>query len=430
MWGMGRRSFTFWISIMKMRFIFLAMAVSLAQGCASQHAGHGNTKEAAKHEKAAEKKELCPAEAEPSVACSQTATATFDSNGTLWLAWVNGEHIYVQSSPDQGKTYSAPVMVNKAPEAIVAHDEYRPKILLDKQGVVYLTWTQNLEKRHTGHIRFSRSVDGGKSFSEPVIVNDNLDVIGHRFDTLAVSDDGRVFVAWLDARDKERAKAEKQEHLGSSIYYAWSDDRGASFHPNQIVTPHTCECCRLASAIDSDNLPVLIWRHVFPGSIRDHALAKFQDWQTPGSVTRLGEENWKIDACPHHGPSLSVTAEGKYHAVWFSGSETKPGLFYAYSEDKGQTFSPAMPFGGAGAKRPNVGAAGEQVAITWLEFDGTNTLVKLQRSGDGGRHWSEAKTVAETAGSADYAFIVADKDVLYLSWLTRQGYRLLPLDSL
>jgi len=207
-----------------------------------------------------------------------------------------------------------------------------------------------------------------------------------------------------------------------------SENRGESFYPNQVAAPHSCECCRLGVALDGDGLPVVMWRAVFPGQIRDHALIKFQDWQTPGPLQRVSRENWRIDACPHHGPALAIANDGTYHAVWFSGAESKQGLFYAHSKDSGQTYSPAIAFGGPGAKRPNVVAHGQRVLITWLEFDGSNTFVKARQSLDGGQHWSEPKSLAQSPGAADYAFLLSDDQGIYLSWQTQQGYRFQRLD--
>ena len=55
-----------------------------------------------------------------------------------------------------------------------------------------------LAKPYTGDIRFSRSVDGGKSFSNPVTLHTDRQEITHRFDALSVNRDGRIFVAWID----------------------------------------------------------------------------------------------------------------------------------------------------------------------------------------------------------------------------------------
>ena len=410
----------------------LAMVGSLIlTACANEPITSKQGAEAAKLEQHTDQKALCAdLQTSPAIGCSETVTATFDNSGALWLAWVVRDRIYVQSSTDKGRSFSAPVAVNAEPEAIAARGEYRPKIKLDAQGNIYLTWTQNLEKRHTGNIRFSRSLDGGKSFSKPITVNDNLDIIGHRFDALEIGKNGEIFIAWLDSREKEAAKAKKQEFLGTAVYYTWSDNGGQSFYPNKPLAPHSCECCRLGIAIDNDNLPVVLWRHVFEGQIRDQALVKFKDWHTPGPVQRASQDNWKIEACPHHGPALSIADNGTYHSVWFSGAADHQGLFYSYSNDQGKSFSEPYPFGNQGAKHPSVMAIGSNIAIIWSEFDGKNNLIKLIQSADSGKTWSSAKTVASTTENADDGFLISNGDALYLSWQTGQGYQFKALDDL
>jgi hypothetical protein len=274
----------------------------------------------------------------PSNKCAKTISAAFDSKGVLWIAWVNNERLYVQSSSDKGASFSEPIAVNATPEAIAAEGESRPKIKLDAEGNIYLTWVLTLDKKRSTYVRFSRSTDGGKHFSEPITVNDNLAIIRHRFDSLAIGKHGELFIAWLDARDVEETRKAGQDFKGLSLYYAWSDDGGKHFYPNKRIVTHTCECCRLDTAIAPDNTPVIVWRHIFDGGVRDHALVKFNDWNTPGDTHRLGQDNWKIDACPHHGPGLSIADSGVYHAVWFSGSPSHQGLFYASSTDSGRHF--------------------------------------------------------------------------------------------
>lgn len=412
---------------MKVRCLLL-IAMLLIQACAENHVAQSGAMPATSVV-SNQLQTLCSVIANPSRECSNTVTATFSKTGKLWIAWVQNEHVFVQASEDKGATFSEPVMVNVVAEPVIAHDEYRPKIKLDKQENIYLTWTRSLEKRHTGHIRFSRSLDGGRTFSEPVTINDNLDEISHRFDDLAVGDNGEIFIAWLDARDKIKATSAGENYLGTALYYAWSDNQGDSFKANKLAAPHTCECCRLGIAIDNDNLPLLVWRHVFPGGIRDHAVQKFIDWNQPGEIGRLSKENWKIDACPHHGPALAVAETGAYHAVWFSGEESQPGLFYAHSQNQGLSFSPPMHFGENGAKHPNIASYGQHVAISWLEFDGKNTLVKLLQSFDGGISWSEPKQIGQTPEAADYAFLLTGNDGLYLSWQNHQGYQFKALNE-
>jgi hypothetical protein len=370
------------------------------------------------------KPQTCQEGKSANLSCSDTLTATFDQQGRLWVAWVYDSHVYVQSSSDNGVNWGQPVKVNAEAEPIGAQNEYRPKIAVDATGNLFVTWTRSLEKRHTGHIRFSRSIDGGVSFSEPVTINDNLDVISHRFDSLLVGKNGEVMVVWLDARDKESAKSKNQEFLGSSVYYAWSNDHGAHFQPNRVLAAHSCECCRLATSVDDANRPVVLWRYVYPGGVRDHALIRFEDWQTPGPLRTVGSEHWQIDACPHHGPGLAIDGNGRYQAVWFSGAEGKQGLYYAYSDDGGASFSRPLTFGAAGAKHPHIGASGQRVAIVWMEFDGKRTLIRGMQSQDGGAHFDTPATLGETDQKADYPFVISDGDDLYLSWQSQSGYRL------
>lgn len=408
---------------MKKTFVFAIAALWLFNGCAEQPL---STESPTLTEASpADQAPACPAPT-PHRACSDTVTPTFDADGTLWIVWANDKHVYLQSSTDKGQHFSEPSRVNAEPEAVASHGEYRPKIKADRQGNLFVTWTQNLEKRHSGHIRFSRSNDGGRSFSKPVTINDDPNITGHRFDSLAVGQNGEVFIAWLDARDKDKAKAENRPFDGSAVYFTWSRDGGQSFQPNRILAPHSCECCRLGTEIDSDNLPVVLWRHVFDGGIRDHAIDKFVDWDTPGPVKRVENANWKIDACPHHGPALSID-DGAYHVVWFSGTESRPGLFYTRSINQGRDFSLPYPFGGAGAKHPHVLAKDRQVWVVWSEFDGNRNIVRHLHSGDSGESWSPAETLATTAGKADDAFLIGDDRDVYLSWQTDRGYRFVPL---
>jgi len=358
--------------------------------------------------------------AKPSLA----VTATFDEKGRLWLAAVRKQHVYVSYSDDHGITQSAPVKVNSEPVDILSDGENRPKIIVRK-GVIYLSYTQWLGKPATGDIRFSRSTDGGKSFSPPLIVNDNREIISHRFDSMAVNGKGQIYIAWLDKREQSAAEKRGEKYNGSAIYYAVSDDGGMSFRRNAKIADHVCECCRTAMAVDTDDDPVVTWRHIYDTNIRDHALVKLDSKMAP---VRLSHENWNIAACPHHGPSLSIASDGVYHATWFSNATELHGLFYAHSADRGKTFSSPLNFGNPEAQpaHPYVLSLGSRVYLAWKEFDGENTSILGMRSGDGGKSWSTPEKLATTADVSDWPLLIGKSDHVYLSWNTKnEGYRLI-----
>lgn len=351
--------------------------------------------------------------------------ATFDRRGWLWLARVESGYLFISHSEDQGKTFGPAVKVNPVPENIAAEGENRPKIAIFGEGRVYVAYTSRLEKPFSGHIRFSRSTDGGASFSEPLTVNDNREVISHRFEAMTVDSRGRIALAWLDKRDQSAAQAKGQAYIGNSVYSAVSEDGGVSFKPNIKVADHSCECCRVAMALDADETPVIFWRHIYGKNERDHAMSRLDGKSSP---IRVSYDHWKVDACPHHGGALSIASDGVYHFAWFNNAPERHGLFYAYSADQGKRFSKPLNFGKfeAQAAHPHVLSLGTAVVLVWKEFDGQNAIVKLMRSEDGGKSWSSSRQIAATAGASDHPLLIANGSEVYLSWNTaKEGFRLI-----
>jgi hypothetical protein len=356
-------------------------------------------------------------------------SVAFDAEGRLWRARANDGHVLVDHSDDQGKTFGTPVAINAAAEAIGAEGDARPKIVVSPDGDIYISYTQLLSKPYSGNIRFSRSVDDGKTFSAPITVNDNHDIIGHRFDALAAGADGKVYLAWLDKRDEAAARKQNEAYAGSALYYAASANHGAGFGTNIKIADHSCECCRLAMAVGDDGIPALLWRHIYDGNIRDHAFVRLDGKMHP---VRVSHDNWRIDACPHHGPALAAGPASTYHAVWFDDAPQSRGLFYARSQDGGKTFGAPMHFGNDSAQpgHPDVLNIDKKVFLVWKEFDGEKSAVYTMRSLDNGTTWSMPQRAAATADASDHPTLIGHGDHAYLSWNTLQeGHRIIPLND-
>lgn len=357
------------------------------------------------------------------------ASAVFDTNGRLWRALARDGYVLVSYSDDKGKNFSKPAKVNRESENIAADGDNRPKIVVNKDGLIYVSYTQSLTKPYSGNIRFSRSIDGGKSFSEPITVNDNREIISHRFDALGVNERGQIYIAWLDKRDSSAAEKKGQKYTGAGVYYAVSENGGERFGTNIQAAEHSCECCRIAMAIGPDGTPAIFWRHVYGKNVRDHAMLRLDGKSQPVRVTY---DNWEVDACPHHGPALSISSDGIYHFVWFDNAPDNNGLFYAHSRDGGKTFSSSVSFGNnaAQASHPYVLSLGAKVFVVWKEFDGENAVVMAMTSENAGQKWSVPRRLAATAGPSDHPLLVADGAVAYLSWNTaKEGYQLLKINS-
>jgi hypothetical protein len=232
---------------------------------------------------------------------------------------------------------------------------------------------------------------------------------------------------WLDRRDAAAARRAGEAYTGIALYSAVSTDRGASFAANRKLADHSCECCRIAVALDTDGTPVVVWRQVFGTNLRDHALLRLDG---ESSLVRVSHENWAMDACPHHGPALAIGADGVWHLAWYSGAEHRRGLFYAHSRDRGRRFSAPRAFGDndAQAGHPQVLSLGSTLHLAWKEFDGRQSRVRAQRSRDGGRSWEPVQTLAATAGASDHPQLVSDGARGVLVWNSAaDGLRVLPL---
>ncbi len=365
----------------------------------------------------------------PNLRCASAPSVGFDKKGILWVTWFYAGHVYVSRSDDKGQTFGSPVTVNRIPENIYAKAENRPKIAFGAKGEIYLSWTKKrTEKRFSGDIRFSRSVDGGQHFSDPLTVNDDHEITSHRFDALAVNRQGDIYIAWLDKRDLLAAKKLGKKYTGSALYYALSTDNGKTFQKNKKIADGSCQCCRVAIAIDHKQLPVIVWRHIFGDNIRDHGIVKFSHRDQAEKFKRLSHDNWRIEGCPHHGPAISIADDGIYHATWFNNAPQARGLFYAYSTDNADSFSTPLNIGNytKAAGHAHVLSLGKRVFIVWKEFDGKQSLLYLMQSNDAGKSWSKPKQWAASSATSDHPFLSNDGLVVYVSWHRRgESYRLL-----
>lgn len=352
----------------------------------------------------------------PNTEVALGSSAAFDRDGVLWAVSKEGAYVAIRSSRDFGRSWSAPRHVNAEPEGVEARGDARPRIAVGVQGELYVTWTKPLAKPYTGNIRFSRSLDHGHSFSKPLTVNADRQEITHRFDAIAVTPAGEVFVAWIDKRDSLRAVGSKPEYAGAAVYYAVSDDRGATFHRDRKLADHSCECCRIALLPVGSDRVLAFWRHVFPPNIRDHALAAISA-RGVLMTRRATFDDWRSDVCPHHGPALAVDGSGQLHAVWFTQGKNGAGVFYGRLGEG--RVDGRRRVGGATAEHADIAANGRSIAIAWKEFDGERSQLKTMLSQDGGSTWRDYRLMS-TDGPSDQPRLLQYGGSFYVFWNTQR----------
>ena len=365
---------------------------------------------------------------EPTIRCASKVTPAFGSDGTLWLAWMAGGQISVASSKDAGRSFSTPVQVTKDTLNLDWGPDARPKIVVEKNGGIALAFSIFRDKAFNGQVLYTRSTDGGQSFAalRPMTSSNE----SQRFEALGLDADGAVFAVWLDKRNRVPAQQGGRKYDGAGLFFASSKDGGANYAEARLATDNTCECCRLGLAFAAPGRPVVVFRNIFDGGVRDHAIMAFADLATPGDVRRVSRDDWQIAACPHHGPSLSISTAGTYHVTWYTSGKARKGLFYARSQDEGRTFSDPLAIGRSerNPTRPFILAGPRGTTMVWKEFDGEKTTVNVMISHDDGKSWSKPTAVATTTDTSDHPLLVSDGRKTYLSWMTKaDGYRFQPI---
>ena len=352
--------------------------------------------------------------------------AAFAPDGRLWRAEIKPGQIELSSSADLGQTFVPQAQLDTGSDVIAADGENRPQLVFGPKGEIGLGWTQSLPQPFSGNARFAWSKDGGKSWSAPQTINDDKSPISHRFLALDWSSQG-LSAVWLDARDKVAAKAKKRDYRGSALYSARFDTAAGRFGSNLKLADHSCECCRVALAHDPDGTPVALWRHVFEGSVRDHAVLRL-DGKSP--LRQASFDGWKVEACPHHGPSLNIDADGTRHLSWFNQNSGPHLLFYGRMPAGADKPENVIGFGNPEqqASHPAVIGAGPKVALAWKEFDGKQSLIRVMLSRDAGKSWSPANTLLTSSNAADYPQLLQFQQRIFLFWhLPDQGSKVLEL---
>lgn len=356
--------------------------------------------------------------------------AAIDARGAIWTVSkeVDGtaQYLVLSKSDDDGAHWSAPTRILSEPEAIAADGESRPKLLFGPKGEFYVSYSKPLAKPYTGDVRFIRSLDGGHTFSAPVTVHADRAIITHRFDAMTIDQQGRIYVAWIDKRDLEQARARQQDYRGAAVYYAVSDDRGASFHGDYKVADHSCECCRIALTTSPDGKVMAMWRHVFAPNVRDHALTELTPTGAVAAPVRATFDDWHVDACPHQGPALAYAADGTRHQAWFTVKGEDGGVYYA-SAAPGKPLGSPVKLGSDQADHAAIAIDGATIVLAWRQYDGKATAIKGRISRDAGQTWRETE-LASTAQASDHPQLLRGRSGIVLVWRTvAEGVRVVPV---
>lgn len=381
--------------------------------------------------------------ANPSIATSGEFVAVAWSGAT-----VKSMDLYLATSRDGGKTFSAPSRINTVDGDARVNGEMPPRIaLIPRKGTtpeIVVVWTA--KNGNTWTMPSARSTDGGKTFSTAKLVPGSDGAGSRGWESVAVDGTGRVYALWLDHRAIVAADSASHQHnmaAGGAMPKPDPTERAGLSHlyfssldgtKAISITNSVCYCCKTSLATSGNNV-YAVWRHVFPGSMRDMAFSVSRDrGRTFSKPARVSEDKWQIDGCPDNGPSLAVDKTQRVHIVWptAANGKTESGLavFYASSRD-GKTFTERVRVPSKGpAQHPQIVIGGDGAPIiAWDEtVDGTRRTGFARVSFDAAGKAAFTPIASPDAGPGPwYPAIAPTPSGAIAAWTTASGIGVAPL---
>ncbi|MDT7043919.1 sialidase family protein [Candidatus Nitronereus thalassa] len=325
-----------------------------------------------------------------------------DNQGTLHLAWFEAgkarNEIFYATAPHQAMGVTLPIHVNKDGDPVSSLHQ-PPALALGPDQSVYITWStphpQGKSNPFASLLKASRWAPAIGTFTPPVTVNDDAAPTSHSFDNLCVSPSGTLHVSWID---------ERLGHGQPKTMTTRSDTKGLSFKKNLALEGMTCVCCRTAMTTAPDGTIYVSWRQTLEGNVRETVVARSTDnGRSYSSPVIVGHDQWVFPACPHRPSSIGVDGQGRLYVVWYTeGPDETPGIYFAMSDNQGQTFSPRRMLNrskGTFPDKPHMAVDPQgRILVVWEELSPVRHEVFLSYSEDRGNTFTTPQRLNQAKG--------------------------------
>ena len=199
------------------------------------------------------------------------------------------------------------------------HAEGMPRLAIKKDGSMVVTFEikkNNPGSRFGSDLLYVFSKDG-KTWSSPAFVQkDRNPKKSSSFSRPVRLADGEIGVIWLD---------EKLTNKGRSVKFAKTTP-GEGLGQEIVIDEQACECCRIEALTDSKGTTHIFYRDMYEDGSRDMGYIMTANSGLTFSKSRNAyPDKWKIDGCPHAGPTATQTPSGIWIS-WFSGKEDATGI--------------------------------------------------------------------------------------------------------
>ena len=230
-----------------------------------------------------------------------------DADGTIRMVYgiKNGKErdLYFVTSTDGGKSFSEPLMLGNFSNMGLGMGR-GPQITSSKDFTIVTVGD------HFGNLHALRLNNSSNEWSKPVKVNDTDSTALEALSAILTYGENKVFTVWLDLR------------LGkvNNLYGSFSKDGGLTWSKNQLVyegkQDGICDCCKPSLAMDKNGRIYVMFRNKMNGARNMYVIHSDDGGKHFSEAKKQGLGDYMINGCPMDGGDLSVDSKGKLTTIW------------------------------------------------------------------------------------------------------------------
>ncbi|MDQ2690821.1 MAG: glycoside hydrolase [Chloroflexota bacterium] len=357
----------------------------------------------------------------------QSLSLTVAADRTLYMIQGREHSLFISRSTDGGRTFGEPVLgTGHVPVHVLPIE--RPAIATAGNGQVAIAWLEMPPDFQGANIWYAFSEDHGQTFAPGRLVASEPEGEVAMVE-IVLDAAGNPFLAWLN---ESELKFSRSHDGGATFTEPASIGEGACecCQPQVVILDQSVHIAYRSLEPGNEK-----------GDIRDIVMINSPDaGETFAPVSRVSDTHWYLPACPIAGPSLAIYDE-KFYAAWMDGRHEPAGVFsrgdiwLASSGDRGSTFSPNVrinPDQEMHHTLPSIAIGpGGRIHIAWeaQARETRDAFLYYTTSDDGGQSFAPLRVITDntdgTRGNPSRPVLVVNQaGNVTLTWLDRQGGRL------
>jgi hypothetical protein len=313
-----------------------------------------------------------------------------------------GEEVFYSRSVDGGHTFSAPVLISTNSQV-----SFNSILTLDPAGNLYAVWGSFVIQDGTQRLFFSKSTDHGNSFSAPITMTPSAQVPD--FPALAVDRNGNIVLSYV-------------EFSGNvvRVFETRSADGGATFSsPAQVSTNSQQVEDEPSVAFDSKG-GAYIGYNAFQAGLNSVFVAVASDGSHFNTTSMIPTS---VDA---FAPNITVDRSDNVYMTFYNRFEdpilgVNREVMVSRSCDAGNSFSPPVNVSNNDGQSvfPHIAADSRGIlSVAWEDTTNNDQEdIFLARSSDGGVTFETPMNVSANSGFSQTAIVAVDNSGnLLISW--------------